>query len=193
MLQEVGVRWSEGKEATTLLAPGEKAPDFELESTAGRKVRIGLITPLWSVLLIFFRNGCEACRLLVPHLGSFQRNYGDADIEILGVSQDGKLRTADFLEATKWRGRVLLDHPALEASRAYGIETLPSGVLIGTDMRIRAVADATDLESFERLAEAVASEVGWNYKPVLPPELRAATVPRCMSKSLVQDRTTGAA
>lgn len=165
-----------------MLNPGRSAPDISLESTQGKKVTLSLITPLWPVLLIFFRARCEACRALMAHLKNFQKHYGDADIEILAVGQDGRLATAAFAEEIGWSGRVLIDHPELEASRAYGLELLPAAVLVGTDMVVRATAEASTLAGFERLAASVASEVGWQYKPLLPPGTVVAEP--CPSKTL---------
>lgn len=165
-----------------MLKPGSRVPDFSLESTRGSIVTLSLVTPLWPVLVIFFRTRCEACRVLLPHLENFQRQYGDADIEILAISQDGRLTTTEFIDEIRWPGRVLIDHPALEVSRAYGVELLPAACLIGTDMVLRATADASRLSDFESLAAAVAREVGWPYKPLLPPGV-AVSVP-CPSKTV---------
>jgi peroxiredoxin len=164
-----------------LLNPGQPAPDISLDSTHGKNVKLSLITPLWPVLVIFFRTRCDACRVLMPELKNFQKQYGDADIEILAVSQDGRVWTSDFVNEIGWEGRVLIDHPELAASKDYGVEVLPAAVLVGTDMVVRATADASDLAGFERLARAVAAEVGWPYKPLLRPGI--ALDEPCLSKA----------
>ncbi len=161
---------------------GEAAPDFSLDSLQGKKVTLSLITPLWPVLIVFFRTRCEACKVLMPELEDFQRFYGNADIEILAVSQDGKLTTGEFVESIRWPGRVLIDHPDLEVSRAYGVEYLPAGVLVGLDMKVKAAADSSDLSTFEALSRAAAAEVGWPYKPVF--EAGAPVVGPCPSRTL---------
>ncbi|MER3521982.1 MAG: hypothetical protein C4317_07375 [Acidimicrobiia bacterium] len=165
-----------------LISKGQQAPDFTLETTAGKRVTLSLITPLWPVLVIFFRTRCDACRVLMPRLIKLQHDYGDADIEILAVSQDGKIMTHDFVTDIRWPGRVLVDHPELEASKAFGVELLPAAVLVDTGMVVRATADASDLDSFERLTEEVAALVGWPYKPLLLYDIEP--VGPCPSKAM---------
>ncbi len=165
-----------------LIRIGEPAPDFSLDSLQGKKVTLSLITPLWPVLIFFFRARCEACKVLMPELEDFQRFYGNADIEILAVSQDGKLTTGEFVESIRWPGRVLIDHPDLEVSKAYGVEYLPAGVLVGLDMKVKAVADSSDPTTFEALSRAAAAEVGWPHKPVF--ETGAPVVDPCPSRTL---------
>ncbi len=154
-----------------MLKPGQDAPDFSLISTAGKKVTLSLITPLWPVVVIFFRTRCRSCRILMSELKNLQKLYGDADVEILAVSQDGALGTREFVEEIGWPGRVLIDHPELAVSKDYEVDILPAAVLVSTDMKVIATADASDLESFERLSRAVAAEVGWPYRRLLSPGL----------------------
>jgi len=171
-----------------MVKEGDRAPDFELPSLAGKQVRLGLITPLWPVLLVFFRTSCEACERLMPVLIGFQRNYGNADIEILAVSQDGRLRTEEFVERVRWPGRVLIDHPEQTVSEMYGIDRLPALVLVGTDMGVIATADASRLESIEEMSRSVASVVGWSYKRILPVGMEDSEIEPCLSRTRTERR-----
>ena len=79
-----------------MLSIGAEAPDFEAETTAGRRVHLAKLRGRWVVRFFFpkaFTPGCtvETRRFQqrLPELRSF-------DVEVLGVSGDSHERQCDF-------------------------------------------------------------------------------------------------
>jgi peroxiredoxin len=117
-------------------AVGELAPDFALPATSGGNVRLsehrGEV-----VLLAFWSSGCAGCAAQLSRLGDLQTTYRSAGLVTLAVSVDDDIRRATrFAQAHPVRFPMLLDLRK-GVSRAYGIERLPTTVLIDRRGRVR--------------------------------------------------------
>lgn len=143
------------------------APDFELRTLDDLPVKLSLITPLWPVLLLFFRVRGEACELMMPMLREFEIAYNGADLEILAISQESLHETKNYMASLGWRGRVLVDHPPYAVSASYQIKELPAAVLVGPEMEILASAEGADEAGMNRVSQAVADLASWTYAPVV--------------------------
>ena len=110
------------------LEEGTVAPAFALESLHGLTVTLDDLRRAGQpVVLIFTRPTCPACDTLLPDIGRWQREQVDR-LVVMPVSKGG-------VEANREKALahnlvdVLLQHED-EVSTAYGIQILPSGVLI---------------------------------------------------------------
>ena len=115
---------------------GELAPDFALPATAGGNVRLsehrGEV-----VLLTFWSSRCSVCAAYLAALGDLQTTYRSAGLVTLAVSVDDDLRKAlNFAKSHPTRFPLLIDRRK-GVSRAYGIERLPTTVLIDRRGRVR--------------------------------------------------------
>ena len=136
---------------------------------------VGQQAPLFSplsdltapVLLAFFKISCPTCQMTFPFL---QRLADRGGPRIVGVSQDDAEGTAEFKAAFGVRFETVLDE-GFTASNAYGLEYVPTMVLVEPDGRI-----SWRLESFVKAElEALAGRWGVtlfdasdrvpNYKP----------------------------
>lgn len=87
-------------------------------------------------LLLFFQADCPTCRLIVPYANALAR----AGAAVTGVSQDGPVETAAFVEQMAVEFPVETD-VGWARSRALGLQTVPSLVLLddaGHAVRIEA-------------------------------------------------------
>ncbi|NNC91284.1 MAG: redoxin domain-containing protein [Acidimicrobiia bacterium] len=95
-------------------------------------------------LLVFFRADCRRCEGLLglaAGIGRIARG-----LTVVGVSQETIEDTADFLAGIGVRLPVVIDDHPYRASGAFGMELVPSLVLIEDD-RISWVSDgAADIE-----------------------------------------------
>jgi peroxiredoxin len=119
--------------ATTV---GELAPDFALPSAAGGNVRLseqrGQV-----VLLAFWSSRCAVCATELARLSELQTTYRAAGLVTLAVSVDDDMHSAArFAHSHPERFPLLLDLRK-GVSRAYGIERLPTMVLIDRRGRVR--------------------------------------------------------
>jgi peroxiredoxin len=115
---------------------GSAAPDFALPATAGGNVRLsehrGEV-----VLLSFWSSRCAVCGSQLAALDELQATYRSAGLVTLAVSVDDDLQHAtQFARKHPTRFPLLLDR-GKGVSRAYGIERLPTTVLIDRRGRVR--------------------------------------------------------
>ena len=81
-----------------LLQPGTEAPDFDLTLSDGKRFKLsdqrGKV--IW---LMFWRAGCQACRVEMPYLSDLYRKYKDKGLLVLGFDfADEKKIALDFLK-----------------------------------------------------------------------------------------------
>jgi peroxiredoxin len=64
-------------------------------------------------LLIFFETDCPTCQLTLPYFNALTRG----SVQVIGISQDDEIRTAEFVRQMSLAYRVELDR-GLRLSRA---------------------------------------------------------------------------
>jgi peroxiredoxin len=115
------------------------APDFALPPAAGgSNVRLsehrGEV-----VLLAFWSSQCATCVTQLAALDELEQTYRPAGLVTLGISvEDDLARATRFAAAHPARFPLLLDR-SKAVSRAYGIDRLPTTVLIDRRGRVHAV------------------------------------------------------
>jgi peroxiredoxin len=119
------------------LGQTQKAPQLTLKDLRGRTHRLedyrGKV-----VLLNFWATWCPPCRAEVPDLVRWQREYGKAGLQVIGVTYPPTDRTQvrQFLRRHKVTYPVLLGTPETKALFFQG-ETLPVTVVIDREGNIR--------------------------------------------------------
>ena len=124
--------------ARAAVQPGNAAPDFALPTASGGNVRLsehrGEV-----VLLAFWSTRCALCVKQLTALEDLQTTYRSAGLVTLAVSVDDDLvRATRFAKSHPARFPLLLDRRK-GVSRAYGIERLPTTVLIDRRGRVHSV------------------------------------------------------
>jgi peroxiredoxin len=118
--------------------PGSAAPDFALPAASGGNVRLSEYRGD-VVLLAFWSSRCALCVTQLTALGDLQTTYRSAGLVTLAVSVDDDLPGATrFARTHPARFPLLLDRRK-GVSRAYGIERLPTTVLIDRRGRVHSV------------------------------------------------------
>jgi peroxiredoxin/outer membrane lipoprotein-sorting protein len=133
------VGWTEWKlpdEEDSLLKPGSKAPDFDLTSVGGGRIKLSDFRGK-TVWLCFWRVGCPPCRQEMPYLQSLYAKYKDQGLVVLGVNVlDDRAITREFLRERGVTFPNILDaSPRAEEvySRDYRVGTIPLNYLINGD------------------------------------------------------------
>lgn len=132
-----------------MLQPGSIAPSFTLELASGGRRSLGEILEAGPAVLAFFKVTCPTCQLALPYLNRIE----GGKLQIYGISQDDAGRTQEFQRLFGVQLPMLLD-PARDrypASRAYGIQYVPSVFLVETDGRISMAVEAFDRRAYEEL------------------------------------------
>src|SRR5437762_6039392 len=81
------------------LTAGDKVVDFILGGIDGSKCDSRSARTKGLLMYAFWKQGCGTCRYTVPFLQRFHEQYASDGFKIWGVSQDGKLETAEFCKA----------------------------------------------------------------------------------------------
>lgn len=112
------------------------APSWELNDLQGQSVRSSDLEGK-VVVLGFWATWCPPCRKEVPGFIELQKEFGDEDVVVVGVSLDqgGPEVVAPFVEATGINYAVLMGDA--EMVEAYGgIPSIPTTFLIDRTGRI---------------------------------------------------------
>ena len=86
--------------AAWALGPGDAAPDFMLTDFNGKSLRLADYRGKL-VLLNFWASWCGPCLEEMPRLSAWQRSYGAAGLQVIGVSMDDEAAPARRLLAER--------------------------------------------------------------------------------------------
>jgi peroxiredoxin len=122
--------------AVSSVTPSAPAPDFTLHTLGGPNLRLqeqrGRV-----VMVNFWATWCAPCRQEMPQLNKLYEKYRASGFVLLGVNVDDDSRhAADVAAKLGLKFPVLLDTDKT-VSRLYGLNTMPSTVLIDRDGRVR--------------------------------------------------------
>jgi len=111
----------------------EQAPAFTLPDLQGRPISLADHAGQ-TVVLNFWATWCGPCRLEIPAFSSFADDH--PDIPVLGIAVDG-----DAPELRRARAELGITYPVLIADdaikAAYGVEILPTTVIVGEDGAVK--------------------------------------------------------
>ena len=112
------------------------APDFTLKSKDGKNIRLSDLRGQ-VVLLNFWASWCGPCRQEMPVLDEIHNKYKSLGFSVLGINLDAKSKKAiKYLKNTPVTFPVLYD-PKGDVSSQYGVQAMPSTVIIDRDGNVR--------------------------------------------------------
>jgi peroxiredoxin len=124
--------------AATATGPAPAAPDFALPSRDGKEVRLSELKGQ-VVMINFWATWCGPCRQEMPLLQQIHDKYEPLGFTMLGVNVE-----PDSVAAQNWLKGMPVTFPILfdrksEVSSSFGVEAMPSSVLIDREGRVRHV------------------------------------------------------
>lgn len=118
---------------------GEIAPDFELETFTGEKVKLSDFKGK-KIFLNFWASWCKPCKQEMPDMQKFYEKYKD-EVEIVAINLTGKenneTNAKQFVEENGFTYPILLD-PKLTVGKTYSAVAIPTTYFIGSDMTFQA-------------------------------------------------------
>ena len=135
--------WRLPETGDRLLKPGVKAPDFEMASLDGKRIKLSDYRGRL-VWLCIWRIGCPPCREEIPHLQEMYAKYKDQGLVVLGLNPaDDRKLTVEFLRERGVAFPNILD-PSEAARKALARDyghggAVPTNYLIDRDGKIAEV------------------------------------------------------
>src|SRR5271166_7116331 len=113
------------------------APSFTLPTVQGKQFSLDEVLNKGPVVLAFFKTSCPVCQYAFPFIERVYRANQDANVTVLGISQDNARDTKTFLHEYGVTFPVALDDPAkYPVSNAYGLTNVPTLFYIAPDGEI---------------------------------------------------------
>lgn len=138
------------------ITEGSMAPEISLPTVSGEQVMLSSFKGKY-VLVDFWASWCRPCRMENPNVVAAYNKYKDKNFTVLGVSLDDdkdKWQEAIAKDGLTWTHISDLKGWESVAARTYGIESIPSNVLVGPDGKVIA-RDLRGEALEEKLAEVV--------------------------------------
>jgi peroxiredoxin len=137
------------------------APEVSLSSTNGHSVSLNHLRTQRPVVLAFFKVGCPTCQYAFPFLERISRSYAKENLAVIGVSQDSREDTLDFMKRFGVTFPVLLDEAKkYPASNAYGLTNVPSIFLVSPSGKIEFSTVGWAKDDIEKLSRTAAKLAG---------------------------------
>src|SRR5689334_18298653 len=105
-----------------MIAEGQAAPDFELQSDSGERVRLSSLRGKPVVLYFYPRDDTPGCTKEACEFRDAYDGFRERGAVVLGVSPDGAESHAKFKSKHELPFTLLAD-PEHEAAEAYGVWT----------------------------------------------------------------------
>ncbi len=118
------------------LEKGDKAPDFDLTTLDGEKVKLSDYKGE-KVLLNFWATWCPPCRAEMPDMQKLHDKHDDVNILAVNLSgtESGEEKIQDFIDELDLSFTIPLDID-MEISQMYEVVAYPTTYMIDSDGRI---------------------------------------------------------
>ena len=115
------------------------------------------VTPSGAHAVIFYKVSCPTCQMAAPAFGRFALAYPG---RVIGVGQDPADTLAAFSATYAMSVPSVADLPPYRVSDAYGIEHVPTMVVVDGDGRVADVVESWDRDGLNRASRTLADMVG---------------------------------
>jgi peroxiredoxin len=151
------------------LAAGETAPPISLSNLEGETVSLAEALKNGPVIAAFFKVTCRTSQFTFPYLERIFESYGGGNVTFWAVSQNDAEDTREFLDRCGVKFPALLDKKGYPVSNQYGLTSVPTIFVIGTDGKIEVNSVGFSRSDLEKLNVLAARATGKPEKSVFAP------------------------
>ena len=117
-------------ESLKAVAPGNPAPDFQLEDNRGNLVTLSELRGK-VVMVNFWATWCPPCRAEMPSMEKLHQAMAGEDFVMLAINveENGRFTVAEFLKSTAHTFPILFDEKGI-VQKLYGVYKFPESFVI---------------------------------------------------------------
>lgn len=151
------------------LTPGTSAPDFTLSDMNGKSFSLHEARNRGPVVLAFFKVSCPTCQYAFPYIERIYQAHRGSNLTLIGISQNDKKDTTDFIKKFGITFPVLLDDTrSYTVSNSYGLTHVPTIYWIAAAGEIEVSSVGWALQDIEQIITN-ADTLGAEAIPVFRP------------------------
>jgi peroxiredoxin len=145
--------------ASSLVKPGERAPNFRIKVDDGSEVEMDHLRGK-VVVLNFFATWCGPCMMELPHIQETWDAYrGQTDFALLAVDREETSETVAAFKKKQGFTFPMAADPKRSVYSQYAKELIPRTYLISRDGMIRFVSTGFNEERFDEFKRELAKEL----------------------------------
>jgi peroxiredoxin len=121
------------------------------------------------VLAVFFKVSCPTCQYTFPFLERLYRQLGPNGVQVLGISQDSARDSQKFAQQFGVTFPVLIDAEPYAVSRKYGVDSVPTLLLIAPDGQVEVTGDGFSKSDLLAVQRSLARHLSVTPPPLFQP------------------------
>jgi peroxiredoxin len=159
------------------------APDFSLPSVDGSPLELAELRARGPAVLVFVSEECPTCALALRRLAPLAGALRAAGVTLAAIFEDPPEVAARSARSAGFVGTVLAEPVPYEVSRAYGLEALPTTVLVDRAGEVIGRSVGWDAEALQDLLNAARRQADGGAPPVAVTRAAPLVKPGCAAKN----------
>src|SRR5215470_6740866 len=177
----------------------QRAPALSVISV-GAPVGLDDLTARGAALLVFVSEECPTSAMALRNLGPLCRGWESGGLTAAAVFEDPLDVALRVARRLGWTGRVLSQPPPYQASRAYGLLSVPTAVLVGRGQAVEGTVVGWDQPGLAGLIRQAGQMLGAGHAAsaaaavvlAQPPVIEPLLKPGCSSKAALDPAVAAA-
>ena len=157
------------------------APALAVSAVSPEPVTVQSLTARGCAVLLFVNEDCPTSALAMRKLGPLCEEWEQAGFSCTAIFEDPLEVAIRVARRCGWTGHVVSQPPPYQTSRAYGLVSVPSAVLINRQGHITDIVTGWDQAAIMRLIERAAAITGTTL--AIPEPASPVRKPGCSSKA----------
>ncbi|MBI5503811.1 MAG: redoxin domain-containing protein [Deltaproteobacteria bacterium] len=165
-----------------MIEPGRVVPQALLERLEGGRASLASMQGDGKALVLFVEAECPTSRLALRRLQTIAAALAHGGVKLVAVHQDPPAVAALTMRSCEADFAALSEPEPYAASAAFGVRTVPTAFLIGSDDRVEAVVEGWSRDAFADIAAGAALPKD-DVDRLLDPAAHPVFKPGCASKN----------